>query len=385
MKIGILTQTLHNNYGGLLQNYALQQILIGAGHTPCTIDHDRTVRVSALRLMSRKTKAYVKQLLFPNRSVVYVPNKKEEAAISKYTEYFIDKYICRTKRLETHEGFQDVAKSNDFQAYVVGSDQCWRPRYNKCFLKEMFLNFVEGQDDIKRIAYAASFGKDEWNLAPKTMAECARLAKKFDLITVREKSGLQLCREHLGVEAKHVLDPTMLLSKADYIKLIEEEHEPQCSGTLFYYILDPEEAKSRLVKNVANQTGLVPFTVMPLCPRGYRTRKDVKKQIEKCIYPPVTSWLRAFMDAEMAIVDSFHGMVFSIIFNKPFWVIGNKRRGMSRFTSLLKEFGLENRLVEVDQLHKIDLQMPIDWKRVNQLKEKCVKESSSLLYDALNK
>lgn len=387
MKIGILTQTLHNNYGGLLQNYALQQVLIHGGHTPCTIDHSRTVRISALRQMTRKSKAYVKHLLLPNRYTkpAYVANEKEEAFISKNTEYFIDKYIRRTKRLETHEEFQDIAKSNEFQAYVVGSDQCWRPRYNKSFLKEMFLDFAEQQECVKRIAYAASFGTDEWDLAPETMLECARLAKKFDLVTVREKSGVDLCRKHLGVEAHHVLDPTMLLSKEDYIRLFEDEREPESPGNLFYYILDPSGEKTKLVDSVAFQIGLEPFTVMPKHSRDHRSKSDIKNHIEDCIYPSVTSWLRAFRDAEMTIVDSFHGMVFSIIFNKPFWLTGNTNRGMSRFVSLLKLFDLEDRLIDLDlnKLDDIDWKKTIDWERVNSLKEKYADYSTSLLYEAL--
>lgn len=386
MKIGILTQTLHNNYGGLLQNYALQQVLIRIGHEPCTIDHERTVKVCKLRRMSRWIKAYLRHWIKPQKymKLGYVANAKEEAVISQHTKRFIDKYICHTKSLNTHKEFNYVALDKKFQAYIVGSDQCWRPKYNKSFLKEMFLNFVENQENIKRIAYAASFGKDEWNLAPETMMECARLAKKFDLITVREKSGLDLCRKHLGVEAKHVLDPTMLLSKDDYIRLVEKEHEPQSPGTLFYYILDPSEDKIQFVMNAAKQQGLVPFTVMPKHPRGYRSKTDIKNHIDDCVYPSVTTWLRAFMDAEMTIVDSFHGMVFSIIFNKPFWVIGNQMRGMSRFTSLLKEFGLEKRLIEIHQMDTIDLHMSIDWNKVNHLRDVYAGKSIALIYGIIN-
>lgn len=386
MKIGILTQTLHNNYGGLLQNYALQQVLIRAGHEPCTIDHDRMEKICKLRRISRRIKAYIRHWIRPQKfkKPGYVANTTEEAIISQHTRRFIDKYICHTETLYTHKGFREIALKEKFQGYIVGSDQCWRPRYNKSFLKEMFLNFVEEQNDIKRISYAASFGKDEWNLPPETIAECARLAQKFDLITVREKSGLDLCRKHLGVEVKQVLDPTMLLSKDDYIRLVEKEQEPLSPGNLFYYILDPSEEKKQFITNAAKQQGLVPFTMMPKHPRGYRSKSDIKNHIEDCVYPSVTSWLRAFMDAEMTIVDSFHGMVFSIIFNKPFWVIGNQMRGMSRFTSLLKEFGLENRLVEVDCQNVINLQMPINWEMVNQSKEILVNQSIKLIYNSLN-
>lgn len=381
MKIGILTQTLHNNYGGLLQNYALQQVLIRAGHEPCTIDHSRTVKVCRLRKIYRKLKAYLKHWLYPHKygKPAYVANEREEAIISQHTEYFINKYIRRTKTLNTHKEFLEIAKSGEFQAYIVGSDQCWRPRYNRSFLKEMFLSFAENQTSVKRIAYAASFGTDDWELAPEIMSECARLAQFFDLITVREDSGVKLCKDFLGIDAQLVLDPTLLLTKEDYMKIVEAEHEPNSPGNLFYYILDPSEEKSQFIDGVANKLGLTPFTVMPGIPSGYRTKRDIKNDIGRCTYPPVTNWLRAFMDSEVTIVDSFHGMVFSIIFNKPFWVIGNKRRGMSRFTSFLRLFDLSDRLVEIGQINEIDWNMPIDWNCINRIRVKLANKSFALL------
>ena len=92
-------------------------------------------------------------------------------------------------------------------------------------------------------------------------------------------------------------------------------------------------------------------------------------RIEDCVFPGVTTWLRAFMDAEMTIVDSFHGMVFSIIFNKPFWAIGNVGRGMSRFTSLLRTFHLEDRLLDEEHLDNVDFSKSINWNMVNRRKE----------------
>ena len=265
---------------------------------------------------------------------------------------------------------------------MVGSDQCWRPCYN-AFLPSMFLDFVLDKQ-VKRIAYAASFGTDKWEFTPQQTAVCAPLAKKFDMVSVREDSGVKLCKEHLGVDAVHVLDPTMLLTKEDYIQLIENEKEPKSDGTLFNYILDPDAKKSAFIHKVAKANGLKAFQVLPKCQAEIRTKEDVKKRIEDCVFPGVTTWLRAFMDAEMTIVDSFHGMVFSIIFNKPFWVIGNAHRGMSRFTSLLKVFHLENRLLDASGLDDVDLSQSIDWESVNEILKEKQKECKLLLLNSLN-
>mgnify|MGYP002732458005 FL=1 len=382
MKIGILTQPLRTNYGGLLQNYALQQVLIQAGHEVETLDQqDR--RVGWLHAQLFRMKVSLLHMLSPARyrKPRYSPSSKELAIIQRNTNHFIECYIKRTPSLHTVEDFRSVAEAKQYDAYVVGSDQCWRPRYNQ-FLSAMFLDF-DRRPDIKRIAYAASFGTDQWELTPVQTQMAAPLAQKFDVVTVREDSGVGLCKDHLGVEAVHVLDPTMLLTKEDYIRLIEQEHEPKSAGTLFNYILDPDAKKTAFIQKVAAQHGLTPFQVLPKYQTETRTKEDIKQRIEDCVFPGVTAWLRAFMDAEMTIVDSFHGMVFSILFNKPFWVIGNAHRGMSRFTSLLKVLHLEDRLLDADHLDGVDLKTPIDWEMVNAILDEQRKESKKLLLNNL--
>lgn len=284
--------------------------------------------------------------------------------------------------MHSYEEFVKQASKGKYDAYVVGSDQCWRPCYN-AFLSSMFLDFVQDKQ-VKRIAYAASFGTDKWEFTPQQTAVCALLAKKFDMVSVREDSGVKLCKEHLGVDAVHVLDPTMLLTKEEYIQLIEKEKEPKSNGTLFNYFLDPDAKKSVFIQKVAKAKGLKAFQVLPKCQTETRTKEDVKNRIGDCVFPGVTTWLRAFMDADMTIVDSFHGMVFSIIFNKPFWAIGNVSRGMSRFTSLLNMFHLEDRLLDADNLDDVDFSKPIDWTMVNGILEEKRRECKKLLLTNLN-
>lgn len=380
MKIGILTQPLHANYGGILQNYALQQVLKQVGHEVWTIDWEGG---SGLRDMLYRMKVRVLHMLLPNRfpPLRYKPNDKERAIIQRNTNHFIITYIKHTEAVHSYEGFVKQASKGKYDAYVVGSDQCWRPCYN-AFLPSMFLDFVQDKQ-VKRIAYAASFGTDKWEFTPQQTTICASLAKKFDIVSVREDSGVRLCKEYLGVDARHVLDPTMLLAKEDYIQLIEKEKETKLNGTLFYYILDPNAKKLSFIQKVAKDKGLKSFQVLPKCQAEIRTKEDVKNRIEDCVFPGVTTWLRAFMDAEMTIVDSFHGMVFSIIFNKPFWAIGNVGRGMSRFTSLLRTFHLEDRLLGEEHLDNVDFSKSINWNMVNRIMEDKKSECKALLLNAL--
>ncbi len=234
---------------------------------------------------------------------------------------------------------------------------------------------------MKRIAYAASFGVDEWEFSEEETKTCRDLLQKFDAISVRENSAVLLCDKYLNrADAVHVLDPTMLLDKEDYIRLVEKENEPKSPGTLFCYILDEDEKKNEIIDTIARQISAVPFTQMPKCHISY---ENLKYRLEDCVYPTVTAWLRAFMDAEMVVTDSFHGCVFSIIFNKPFIVYGNKVRGMARFHSLLSIFGLENRLATNSEDALKIINDSIDWHQVNSKKEEWQEKSLNFLKNNL--
>ena len=381
MKIGILTQPLRNNYGGLLQNYALQTVLKNCGHNVTTIDWDGRFsfkeRLYRLRI---RLSGFLSSSSSSKRK--YVPTKKEDMIISKHTDEFVNKYISHTKTAYSKTRLERRALHLKAQAYIVGSDQVWRPGYN-AFPFTMFLDFCQRMC-VRRIAYAASFGSDKWEYKSEETKKIKSLAGLFDLITVRESSGVRLCKDYLNIDAVHVLDPTMLLNHEDYERIVVEEKEPVSDGTLFHYILDPREDKKALINHVAESQGLKPFTIMPKCQAENRTKWDVKNRIEDCVFPSVTSWLRGFMDAKLIIVDSFHGAVFSIIFNKPFWVLSNASRGNARFESLLRLFGLEDRMVSADSLsNKFDWSKEIDWERVNEIRQKEIVRCKSLLERAL--
>lgn len=389
MKIGILTLPLHTNYGGLLQNYALQQVLKQLGHDVETIDYKSSTNTSlVLRIKIYLSK--IKNVLYNNfiyhkrTSTNYCPNDDELLILRKNTNYFINKYISRSNTIYKTKDFKEISKTKRYDAYIVGSDQCWRPIYSSTFLKERFLDFAKNQEGVKRIAYGVSFGTDQWEMGTRMTIECSYLAKLFDIVTVREKSGVELCKKYLDIDATQVVDPTLLLNKEDYLQLVSEEHEPKSPGDLFCYILDPSERTESLIQEIGIKTRLIPFKVMPKNQSVNITKEDLNKHIEDFVFPAVTSWLRAFIDARMVIVDSFHGVVFSLIFNKPFWVLGNQSRGNARFESLLNFFSLEDRMITIIDKSEIDWEKPIEWEAVNSLMEIEKNRCITLLKDALS-
>ena len=359
MKIGILTQPLHNNYGGLLQCFALQTVLKRMGHEPWVIERVSWKEQSWLN----SAKNIVKFIL--GKSDCLLSNRLQKD-ISRYTHSFVETNISpRTLKCYTSYSLKQECTKMDFGGYVVGSDQVWRPCYSPC-ITNYFLDFAKDWQ-VRKIAYAASFGVDEWEFSKRETAVCSDLLRLFDAVSVRESSGVELCQEYLNrFDAVHVLDPTMLLNQTDYEKLVHTANESKSSGSLFCYILDEAVEKRMLINEIAEKTGLIPFTCMPdVQPTASNIRTI---GVEPCTYPSPTKWLRSFMDAKMVVTDSFHGCAFSIIFNKPFWVIGNKERGMSRFSSLLKLFALESRLINLHE--NISFSSDIDWAFVNELRQK---------------
>lgn len=365
MKIGILTQPLHNNYGGLLQCYALQTILKRLGHDAWIVNRDYEKKnTSKWRIFVHYAKQIVKRAM--GRKSVRLLDIQKLVYIKKNTSYFVSKYIGpQTEHIRNSAFLRKCHLKHRFEAYIVGSDQVWRPSCSPC-ITNYFLDFFSPNEKVKRIAYAASFGVDEWEFSKEETKACRELLQNFDAVSVREDSATSLCTKYLNrKDALHVLDPTMLLEKLDYIALVEKEKEPKNSGTLFYYILDESEEKKQVIAEIARKVKSTPFTKLPEC--RVLSAENLENRLEECVYPTVTAWLRAFIDAEMVVTDSFHGCVFSIIFNKPFWVIGNKERGMARFNSLLSTFDLQERLITSKDL-PFDVTKSIDWQKVNNIR-----------------
>jgi polysaccharide pyruvyl transferase WcaK-like protein len=377
MKIGILTQPLHNNYGGLLQNLALQKVLKDLGHEPMTININNR-DISIFRKSASILKRSILKIIEKNVLIRAYPTKKENIIISRYMRSFVKENIITTKLIKQKVNY-DLLKEYDFDAYIVGSDQVWRPRYSTQ-LSTFFLDFLEGNTLVKKIAYAASFGVSEWEFKGKQTSEFGRLLKQFDAVSVREDSAMDLCEKYFGVKALHLLDPTMLLDKEVYTSIVDKKDVKDSPGNLFTYILDKSVEKNNIVKSVSIKYNLNAFSVMP----HMSFADSPKKDINDCVFPPVEEWLRGFMDAEFVVTDSFHGTVFSILFNKPFISIANKTRGLTRFTSLLKMFQLEDRLVFSQD--ELDLQkiQDIDWHRINNIFLKEKNKSMVFLKNSLN-
>ena len=377
MKIAILTLPLHTNYGGILQAYALQQVLQGMGHEVVVIDEKKQFHFSLKRRMEMYIKGKVKRLLQGKNAIIYSPKyyKQLWAARTKYTSEFIAEHIVRKVVADISEIME-----GEFDAFVVGSDQIWRARYAKLFpgVRNAFLLFTKGWN-VKRISYAPSFGTDKWEYDKSDTAVCAMMAQMFDAVSVRETSGVELCKDYLNVDATHVVDPTLLLDATDYGKLVKED-TPKGQGNLMCYVLDKGADVENILSDIAQKSSLNPFY-------ANSQTENQKLTLEERIQPSVEQWLQGFSDAEFVVTDSFHACIFAILNRKPFVVVGNKSRGVARLESLLKMFGLEERLVysyEDYSQRETSLRCPIDYEQVARILEEKRSEAIGFLQKALS-
>lgn len=376
MRIGILTLPLHTNYGGILQAYALQTVLERMGHEVVVFDTpNKSFLPPFWKLPLCLTKRTILKFLGrTSRIFMEHYNNKTRSIIAQKILPFVDSHVHRKEIRSFKELNQE-----DYDALVVGSDQVWRIIYFPGLwlgqqIENAYLDFAK-KWNIKRIAYAASFGTDNWEYNEEQTVKCGKLLKIFDAVSSRETNGVKLCKSKFGVDAQHVLDPTMLLNMEDYTSLFIKDNTPKSNGTLLNYVLDESEEINSLINKVATEKHLVSFAV------NNPFENDESKTLQQRIKPSVETWLRGFYDAEFVITDSFHACVFSILFKKQFVVVGNKERGMARFESLLNMFGLENRLVD----EKIDVNslQSIDYDKVYDLYRKLKEKSLMFLLDSL--
>lgn len=271
--------------------------------------------------------------------------------------------------------------SSEYDIFIVGSDQVWRKIFIYDDMGAYFLSFLAGKSQ-KRFSYAASLGTDDIEYNTQELEYINSLIKDFCGVAVREQTSISLIRDVMKWQCKEpqfTLDPTFLLEKEDYFHLIREAKvkEP-FSLNLFYYVLDINEEKEERIRDFADKLNLKPYTIY------FSDKKKACQMIKQGFTPKVEQWLLCISHADFVITDSYHGMVFSLIFNKQFLVWKNKERGAARFNSLLDILEIRNRFISLDGPMSIESMELIDYEKVNKLLSNYKMQSFSFLNNQLN-
>lgn len=264
--------------------------------------------------------------------------------------------------------------------FLVGSDQLYNPWVYNVSDKFTSLDWV--QDNKKKIAYAASFGKDTLNCSEDLRAEMSYFLKKFDAFSVREKSGVEICNQALGIGATYVMDPVFLCNLEHYYTMAgmgKYRESPQI-GYVCGYILDPNEEKQTILTDICDKLKL-PYKIYT----EYGIRRPFRLKIDYDNYT-YNQQMRDMINCNFFVTDSFHGVCFSIILKKNFVVYANYARGYTRFESILSELGLMDRLIknytEFNE-RRNDLLKPINYTRVYNKLSPLVEFSRSWLKEKL--
>lgn len=359
MKIGIITFHYVTNYGAVLQAYALQQYLTKMGHQAVIIDYFPLSRQKPLnkRLLARRPRAMLAKLI----------EFRKEASISRFRE----RNLCLTARYHSLTELQ--ASPPQCDAYICGSDQIWNPHFtaqgeNKKPTLSYFLDF--GDDAVMRISYAASFGCTSYS---DYLMEFVKPAlSRFGDLSVREETGRNILHSIGFKNVDVVPDPTLLLDKEDYAGLCAKNRR-QNANAVFIYALHLNQNFMTAISSELKRT--------------YRT---LICDTNSYWAPGIEDWLMAISSAKCVVTNSFHGVVFSILFNKNFVAIPveGPNAGMNdRLHTLLGQLGLIDRILPALASNKLHptLAKPINWEAVNTRLQKLRIKGANFLTNALER
>lgn len=336
--VAILNFARYTNYGGILTAYAVQSAITKLGYVAKTIN-------------------FICDFIHEARIKSNFTYKNKPLIADGFKKYF--------NLTEECHNYHDLKKLNSkTDTFVVGSDQVWRHGGEQLWRWDLLphfryrgIYFLSFADNTKKlISCSASFGvnKFEGNRIITTLTK--HFLKRFDYISVREKSGVDICKNVFDVPATHTLEPVFLLEDSDWNTLINDSKAKLPIGKyIAYYMLDQNQKKMKFLK---------------------RIQKDLNMEVidlSQDLTRPVVDFVKYIANASFVVTDSFHGCCFSIIFKKQFIGLLNSHRGATRFESLFPKLNLYNRIltnIEDFEANKEMLYAPIDYDSVHKILEK---------------
>lgn len=356
-----------NNYGSILQYFALQTYLENKGHNV------QWLKYKAVKNQPKGINRWLREKLLHS----YYKTDNVKFHNKEGFEKFIAKYIKLTNTTYNNkkELYSTPPKAD---LYIVGSDQVWNG-----YSPDRFLTFVP--KNTPKISYAVSFGK---NRIPKYMQPLLwYYLKSFKAISIREIEGMKLCHMLGRKDAKYVIDPSFLLHREDYIKIINADKSVKQITTpyIYGYFVNPFPNDTLTYKTEIDK--YIKDIGIDFWVTGIQNAELALSQYKE-IQPTPLEWINTILNADYVLTNSFHGVAFSINLQKKFLVIlqnGDMSNQNCRYLNLLKKLGLEDRIYNPLK-GRIQEQMnhPINWKEVNNKKNIFIKESEKYLSEALS-
>ena len=352
-RIGLMTCYI-NNFGACLQAYALQTAIKKSGYI-CEIIRYTPVRSMKSYSFPIKTALRIRNILKGIKSKPFSYENARHKCFSRFRKQFL--IFGKKAYNEISELYKQVP---DYDCFVTGSDQLWNPLiHGGVNNKAYFLDFVPS--DKKRIAYAPSIGIDK--LPESCIDDFVSLIKKFDALSVRESAGQRIIESLSGRECRVVLDPTLLLTKDEWLSLSAEpvSSEPY----IFCYIFSERDYVGSFIEHVRNLLGFKVVTI-PFTAREFNSDSIKMKSAGP------QDFISLIANASLVITDSFHATAFSINLNRPFYSLmrnsENEKNNMnSRIDSILAMTGLEKRKITCKEDFPEIVDLDIDFSNANKI------------------
>ena len=382
MRIGIVTfWQSGDNYGQQLQCWALQRYLKGIGHEPFLIRYlyKEPLWRKCLKLMAKTVLVYPLLRWWRHREVRRMEAVNRVKNKERRFEEFRKSHIYQTQRI--YGSLKELRKDPPTaDLYITGSDQVWHPvLLRRKDDRAYWLDF--GSDRIRRIAYAASFGSDQCPL--RLQAELTARLSRFDILSVREESGVAICQA-VGKEAVHVLDPPLLLAQEEYLSL-SRDIPPSPSPYIFIYsinISSNEEICWPELRGFTEREGLS-LVVTPAS--GYLPGRELFQGVEYR-YATIPEWLSLIRHSGLVVTTSFHGVACCILFHKPFVYFplsGTHAKGNSRVLNMLSKLSLSDNVWKAPGDFERIYHLPIDWDKIEESLAPLRERSVTFLREAL--
>lgn len=281
---------------------------------------------------------------------------------------------------------KDEMKNNNkyFDTFIVASDVLW---YYDAFIQTGYMFMLDFVTDKKRkISYATSFGNYKNFFPDHELLNAKYYLNKFDSVSVRELEGVDICKDRFEVEATQVMDPVFLCELNNWNDLAEKAERKASGDYVFAYVLDPNSEKIDYIKEIAEVNNCSIYSITD----KQRQRVQKEEMMEDCgVIKNATPYelLYHLKNAKYVVTDSYHGLCFSLIFNKAFSCLVNWERGSARFMTLAEILDIKHRFIfSKEEMHITNgISNEMDYSVVNLQMEEAVKESKKWLTNALNK
>ncbi len=364
MKIGVITIEQVGNYGAELQCYATQKVLQNIGCDAEIIDYcyykdyrykDSKMSEPFVPMTFKERIFYVLKYRIVNRfvdKVLLLFNSNIARRNSRFAAFHAENTKMSRKYMSMPELYE---ASMDYDIFVTGSDQVWNPGAQSS-IEPYFLTFAP--DSARKISFAASFGVSE--IEPNLRERYKEYLSRFDFISVREKNACDMVKQLVGKDAECVLDPTLLLTKDEWMK-VARQYDSVPEHYVLVYTLFESPAIFSLAKKVAKEKGI---SVLRITKRAYFVSHI--EGISNISDAGPAEFVSIIAGADYVVTDSFHGTAFSINFGIPFsTIVSSKNNNNSRMESLLKVVGLSGRMVyEEKEVSSLIYNDNIDFKEI---------------------